>query len=223
MKYVVFDENLQYEVKENTDFLSIFDDLDIEYGNEKGHYIDFICPFHQDKNFGSAKYDTSKNKCTCYACSRGITGIDLYMNAGYSYREAFIKVAVMSGISIPESCYEEGNKKSLKRLKREERVILGFEKEKKFIQISEDDTLLVKNLDYSRSNIMNLVNDEPQIYKSIVVKKCKEKELFLQKRLDIINESIDNSNQKYLWEKLKAKTETTLAKAVSIRKELEST
>ncbi len=53
------------------DITDVFDHYGIDYKDHGGDEIDFLCPFHDDINFGNAKWNHKKEIFKCFSCGKG--------------------------------------------------------------------------------------------------------------------------------------------------------
>ena len=53
------------------DILEVFDHYGIEYKTTGNDEVDFLCPFHEDLNFGNAKWNYKKEIFKCFSCGKG--------------------------------------------------------------------------------------------------------------------------------------------------------
>lgn len=186
MKYRFSDEDI-IRLKDNADYVQIFDRLGIEY-KKSTNYIDFLCPFHNDTHFGSAKVDLYKKKCTCFACNEQYSPLDLIAKIeNLNLHEALIELADLEGVLYEFEINEEKHTsdKPKPRLTAAQKKLLGFE---------ESD---VKSIEFtSATNIPNSIYDtkskkyliqkntvlswnylylyHPKEYASIITNRCEE-------------------------------------------------
>jgi len=58
-------------MQNNYDIREVFDHYNIEYKESGNGYIDVLCPFHEDNNFGNAKWNDEKGIFKCFSCGKG--------------------------------------------------------------------------------------------------------------------------------------------------------
>lgn len=199
MKYEFSDDDI-VQLKENADFTVIFDSYNIRY-KTNSKYIDFLCPFHGDVHFGSAKVDLYKKKCTCFRCSESFSPLDFIMKMeNLTLHDALIRLADLEGVLYEYESKEKSDVISsnpLPRLNAFQKELLGFH---------ETD---IKNIEYITSvNIPKSVYDSklkkyliqnnttlswnylytfyPLEYKAIVLDRCNEV-------IDELNKKITNT------------------------------
>lgn len=125
-----FDDADIKRLKDDTDFESLFSNLGIEYQKSNNRYLDFLCPFHQDTHFGSAKVDLISKKCKCFVCDKSFSPLDLIMETeGKNFHEALITLANIEGCLWEFEQKLENKSQSqypLRRLTSKEKKLLGF-------------------------------------------------------------------------------------------------
>ena len=95
------------------------------YDNHKGKYL---CPFHDDHK-PSMVYNAKKNVVDCYVCNKRWDSIEFVKDIEYkSFGEALLSLVKISGGNIQKYMeYSEVKLPNIRRLKKEERILLEFD------------------------------------------------------------------------------------------------
>ena len=186
-------------------FTEIFDALGISYRN-KGNYIEFLCPFHNDRHFGSAKVNKIKNTCKCHACDEYYSPYDLIMKMeNKSFHEAVIRLAEIKGelykYEMSSKPAQAPPKYPLKKLTDDNKNILGFDISKYPVTFSICKEKLTWNW---------LFQEHPIEYRLIILNKVFETRHRLEKEIANTELFLRGYNGDYKWfyeETLKLKRE----------------
>jgi len=201
-RYEFTDDEL-IELKEDVDYEQLFDYLYIPYRRKGTRYIEFLCPLHNDRNFGSAKVDLLKNKkCVCYACSKVFSPLDLIMECeNKNLHEAAVILADLEGVlwryEKEPSKKKDINKNKTVRLNSQQKILLGLNTTRKsdniigfdyhslpnsVYDVDADGFVLTEKTKLSWNYIMK---EYPLLYKKIISN-------VIDSRLDTLNKEIHN-------------------------------
>lgn len=218
MKYEFSDDDI-IRLKDDADYTVIFDSYGISY-KTNSKYIDFLCPFHGDIHYGSAKVDLYKKKCTCFRCSESFSPLDFIMKMeNLTFHDALIRLADMEGVLYEFESKEKGNtvySNPLPRLTAAQKNLLDFkETEIKNIEYitsvnipkSVYDAKLKKYLIQSNTTLSwnYLYTFYPKEYKKMILDRCEEKMDELGKKITNTEVFIQqyHGNSKWYFEEVK--------------------
>ena len=171
------------------DIMDVIDILGIET-KKNGRYMQILCPFHNDKHFGSCI--VKDNRFYCFACNTGGNAIKLasgVLDKGYT--DTIIYLAKMFGINIDNllnfDTKIETEKNRLFLTSEEKKLLtlnprkkfrayknLSFTKDGKCEKIEHDDLPMYLIYDSSNINLSTLYNEDKESYKYLVLSKANE-------------------------------------------------
>lgn len=139
-------------LKEMVEPDALADYLGLDYQEKSGRFL-ILCPFHGDRNLGSAYI--RKGYFHCFSCGESMDIVTLVMRVqNVGFYKAIKILASLAGVSISFDCLNDGNGYYRYRLNQEELEVLKFPK--------------------SVISLRKIYNASPQQYKEIVTDKTKE-------------------------------------------------
>lgn len=223
MKYYFSDEDI-IRIKEDADFIDIFQHLGITYDKPKGRNISYLCPFHNDTRFGSAKYNMEKNTCRCYVCNQKYSPLDLIMGVeGLTVYEAVCRLADIEGVLDNYIVSTESaeptirpQKNQLKKLTTEQKKLLGFDVdtidkgcmigisfEKVFSREEISDYIPeIGGFKVGKKGVLNwnyLFKNYPLEYRTLVIGRVMEKKEQFEKEISNLETFLKSYKDGYRW------------------------
>ncbi len=162
-----------------------------------GSLISVLCPFHDDRHFGSCFVKKNNKGLFCHVCNKSISTTHFLTNArGYRYYDSLSLMAELSGTAY---MYESDGKKSAKpnekhRYSWQDACFLGFAPQVKGIEekyscsyfetadktskeVQEDGTVLYFHNNTGGNPLSALEREDPEAFSHLMEQKAKEKML----------------------------------------------